>query len=171
MVRVNPVVFLVAVGCASSHDADSDDAHGGMDASVAASDDEQFSFFVTSLSAMRALSGSQNGFGGDLKFGETGDGAGLRGADKICATIADRSMPGSSAKKWRAFLSTSSVDAKDRVGDGPWYDRKGRLVAMDLQGLLGERPPVFDILAWLEGSGHLSGGSPAPGAGDPPPNG
>src|SRR5688500_15900743 len=95
---------------------------------------EHFSFFVTSLRAMQELSGNEDGFGGDLRFGETGEGAGLRGADKICAATAERSMPGN-GKTWRAFLSTTGgeggeqVDAIDRVGDGPWYDRIGRLVA------------------------------------------
>lgn len=94
-----------------------------------------FSFFVTSTKAMQELSGSLDGFGGDLRFGETGPGAGLRGADKICTTIAEESMPGSSAKQWRAFLSVSAdengkqVDAIDRIGEGPWYDRLGRLVS------------------------------------------
>jgi hypothetical protein len=101
---------------------------------------EKFSFFVTSLAALRKLSGSQSGFGGDLRFGETGDGAGLKGADKICTTIAETSMPGSGAKQWRAFLSTSKVHAKDRIGQGPWYDRKGRVLAMNLAALLKERP-------------------------------
>src|SRR5262245_49576984 len=41
----------------------------------------KFSFFVASLRAMQRLSGSQAGFGGDLRFGEVGPGAGLRGAD------------------------------------------------------------------------------------------
>ena len=41
---------------------------------------------------MRELSGSQDGFGGDLRFGEA---TGLAGADKICTTIAEQSMPGS----------------------------------------------------------------------------
>ena len=106
----------------------------------------RFSFFVTSLRALRELSGSQNGFGGDLRFGETGPGAGLRGADKICATIADRSMPGASAKQWRAFLSASNdgngnvVHAIDRIGPGPWYDRLGRLLAPDKASLMGIRP-------------------------------
>jgi hypothetical protein len=100
----------------------------------------KFSFFVTSLASLRELSKSQSGFGGDLRFGETGDGAGLRGADKICSTIAENSMPGSSAKQWRAFLSSSSVNAKDRIGQGPWYDRKGRVLAMNLTALLKERP-------------------------------
>ena len=107
---------------------------------------EKFSFFVTSLKAMQELSGSQDGFGGDLRFGEQGAGAGLRGADKICAAIAEKSMPGASSKGWRAFLSASDdgngqqVDAIDRVGEGPWYDRLGRLVAATKADLAAERP-------------------------------
>lgn len=111
---------------------------------------EPFSFFVTSLRAMQELSGSQDGFGGDLTFGEQGPGAGLRGADKICATIAEQSMPGSAAKGWRAFLSASAdenqqpVHAIDRVGQGPWYDRLGRLVAQSPGDLVAERPQGAD---------------------------
>jgi hypothetical protein len=112
---------------------------------------ERFSFFVTSLRAMRELSGSEDGFGGDLRFGETGEGAGLRGADKICGTIAEQSMPGSGQKQWRAFLSATSggpdggeVNAIDRIGDGPWYDRAGRLLAMNKQELVATRPTSAD---------------------------
>jgi hypothetical protein len=106
----------------------------------------KFSFFVTSYKALQELAGTANGFGGDLRFGETGDGAGIRGADKICTQIAEKAMAGSSVKVWRAFLSAPAagasplVNAKDRVGAGPWYDRKGRLVANDLAGLLTIRP-------------------------------
>ena len=102
----------------------------------------RFSFFVTSIQAMRDLSGSQDGFGGDLRFGEVGEGAGLRGADKICTAVAERSMPGSGVKPWRAFLSTTAgpVHAIDRVGDGPWYDRLGRLVAPNKADLARTRP-------------------------------
>ena len=101
---------------------------------------EPFSFFVTSLRAMQRLSGNEDGFGGDLRFGETGEGAGLRGADKICAAAAELGMPGASAKQWRAFLSTRTVNARTRIGEGPWYDRMGRLVAQNLTALLKERP-------------------------------
>jgi hypothetical protein len=110
-----------------------------------------FSFFVTSLVAMRELSGSSNGFGGDLRYGETGAGAGIRGADKICTAVAERSMPGSSVKVWRAFLSASSdgngqqVNAIDRIGQGPWYDRTGRLVASAKNDLLSTRPATADL--------------------------
>ena len=110
---------------------------------------EKFSFFVTSLKAMRELSKSNDGFGGDLRFGETGDGAGLKGADKICKTIAEKSMP-ANAKTWRAFLSANKgetgavVHAIDRIGTGPWYDRTGRLVAMNRTDILTERPTGAD---------------------------
>jgi hypothetical protein len=107
-------------------------------------------FFVTSLKALQDLSGSQSGFGGDLRFGETGPGAGLRGADKLCATIAERSMPGASAKQWRAFLSAiddgngNVVHAIDRIGNGPWYDRLGRTFATSKANVLTERPTGID---------------------------
>lgn len=109
-----------------------------------------FSFFVTSYKAIIQLSGSQNGFGGDLRFGETGTGAGLRGADKICETIAEMSMPGSKVKVWRAFLSATNdgngnvVNAIDRIGNGPWYDRYGRVFALKKADLLYDRPSSAD---------------------------
>jgi hypothetical protein len=112
---------------------------------------ERFSFFVTSLRAMRELSKSANGFGGDLRFGERGEGAGLRGADKICATIAADSMPSAGSKVWRAFLSTTKggsnggpVHAINRIGEGPWYDRLGRVVALSKSDLLQFRPATAD---------------------------
>ena len=97
---------------------------------------EPFSFFVTSLEIMRELSGSQDGFGGGL--------GGLTGADSICQQAAER--VGFGAKTWRAFLSATDggdgqpVHAIERIGEGPWYDRNGRLIAEDLAGLLQERP-------------------------------
>jgi hypothetical protein len=106
----------------------------------------KFSFFVISLKAIRELSGNTNGFGGDLRFGKTGPGAGLLGADSICQCVAERSMPGSKVKVWRAFLSVTAdasgkqVNAIDRIGTGPWYDRLGRLFGSTLADLKLERP-------------------------------
>jgi hypothetical protein len=111
-----------------------------------------FSFFVTSYKALRELSGSAAGFGGDLRYGETGPGAGLRGADKLCTTIAERSMPGSGAKQWRAFLSATAddngavVNAIDRIGNGPWFDRIGRTLALTKTGLANTRPVGGDVV-------------------------
>lgn len=126
-------------------------ATGGGGASVDAGSLPRFSFFVTSLVALQELSGSQAGFGGDLRFGETGPGAGLRGADKLCATIAERSMPGASAKQWRAYLSAvddgtgNPVHAIDRIGPGPWYDRLGRTFALASADLLADCPTTIDL--------------------------
>lgn len=150
---------LGGVGCgASNMGATADSGSSGSDGMANSGSDgattsdggavptEHFSFFVTSLKALQDLSGNQLGFGGDLRFGETGAGAGLRGADKICATIAERSMPGAGKKTWRAFLSATAdesgkqVNAIDRIGDGPWYDRLGRVFAMNKTGLLSTRP-------------------------------
>jgi hypothetical protein len=107
-----------------------------------------FSFFVTSIAAMRDLSGSDDGFGGDLRFGKA---TGLEGADEICRQVAETSMPGSGQKVWRAFLSAVSagpggtaVHAKDRIGEGPWYDRFERLVAQNKTDLLQVRPNGAD---------------------------
>ena len=98
--------------------------------------DDPFSFFVTSLEGMRELSGSNDGFGGDL--------GGLEGADEICRQLAETVDAGH--KTWRAFLSATQgpdggpVHAIDRIGDGPWYDRNARLVAASKEDLLQERP-------------------------------
>lgn len=125
---------------------------GGTAGSASNAALEKFSFFVTSLASIRKVSKSDEGFGGDLRFGETGDGAGLRGADKICKAVAELGMPGAGAKEWRAFLSTTAggpngepVHARSRVGKGPWYDAAGRLVAMTLEDLTtGNRPVGAD---------------------------
>jgi hypothetical protein len=75
-----------------------------------------------------------------------GTDSGLKGADKICTEIAESSMPGSGAKEWHAFLSTVNppVNAKDRIGMGPWYSRGGLLVANNLQELLQNRPSTAE---------------------------
>ena len=134
------VLSEVLCACASD-DAESRDG-GSKDVAEAAST-EKFSFFVTSYAAMQRLSGSQSGFGGDLRYGEPD---GLSGADKICREIAEGSLAGAGKKKWRAFLSATKgsdgqpVHAIDRIGDGPWYDRRGRLVADAKADLVSDRP-------------------------------
>lgn len=98
---------------------------------------EDFSFFVTSYQHILELSGSEVGFGGDLRY--NGAATGLEGADAICQEMARRVCFGQ--RTWRAYLSTSTVNAIDRIGTGPWYDYSGAPVSDDVAGLLsGERP-------------------------------
>jgi hypothetical protein len=145
-------LFSLAAACGGGGGADGSGATGG-DGTTGGDDEllESFSFFVVNLEAVRQLSGNIDGFGGDLRYGETGPGAGLRGADKICAATAALSVPAAASKPWRAFLSATTggtddgpVHAKDRIGTGPWHDALGRLVASDLTQLLMERPGDAD---------------------------
>jgi hypothetical protein len=135
-----------AGGSAGANDAGKEGG-GAMDGGGNTGDGgARFSFFMTSLASLRQLSGNQNGFGGDLRFGKTN---GLDGADEICRQVADIGMPGN-GKTWRAFLSVTTgpsgtaVNAIDRIGDGPWYDRVGRIFAMNKAALLQARPQGAD---------------------------
>jgi len=71
-----------------------------------------------------------------------GDGAnygGLAGADAHCQQLA--AAAGRGAATWRAYLSTQgpgAVNARDRIGMGPWYNAQGRQVASNLDELHGD---------------------------------
>jgi len=80
---------------------------------------QNMSFFVTSANP---------GNGGNL--------GGLSGADAYCASLA--TAAGVTGKTWRAYLSTSSVDARDRIGTGPWYNAAGQMIARNVAELHGE---------------------------------
>ncbi|MCF6110061.1 hypothetical protein [Mesorhizobium muleiense] len=83
---------------------------------VASSQDATMSFFVTSVGS---------GKGADL--------GGLAGADAHCASLAEAA--GVAGKTWRAYLSTSDTDARDRIGTGPWFNAKGVKIADDVASL------------------------------------
>jgi hypothetical protein len=65
-----------------------------------------------------------------------GDGAnlgGLAGADAHCQSLAEAA--GAGAKTWRAYLSTGSENARDRIGAGPWQNAKGEVIAASVDEL------------------------------------
>src|SRR4051812_16724829 len=80
---------------------------------------EKMTFFITSV-------GSGNG----AALG------GTAGADQHCQQLAKAAGAGN--RTWRAYLSTSAADgkpavnAKDRIGSGPWYNAKGVMVAKNV---------------------------------------
>jgi hypothetical protein len=76
------------------------------------------SFFVTSLGV---------GDGGNL--------GGLEGADAVCTELAGAVDPTLGARTWRAYLGTSGVDARDRIGQGPWRNVNLVVVANDVEEL------------------------------------
>ena len=132
------LVVALATACGGNNADDDTGTDGGSGSGSAAT--SNFSFFVTSLAGLQTLAGNQLGFGGDLRYGETGAGAGLRGADKICAALAESSLAGAGSKTWRAFLSTTDTNAIDRIGNGPWYDRLGRMLSDSLADIKNARP-------------------------------
>ena len=65
-----------------------------------------------------------------------GDGAnlgGLEGADAHCMKLAEAA--GSTGHTWAAYLSAEGVNAKDRIGTGPWQNFKGDVIATDVANL------------------------------------
>jgi hypothetical protein len=64
---------------------------------------------------------------------------GLAGADAHCQALA--TAVGAGNRQWRAYLSTqgpNAVNARDRIGTGPWHNVKGQSVARDLAHLHGD---------------------------------
>src|SRR5262245_29608702 len=86
----------------------------GATAAFAQTPTPNMSFFIT----------SSNPKGGNL--------GGLVGADALCQSLA-RAV--GSNKAWRAYLSTSTVDAKTRIGNGPWFNFKGQQIASSVADL------------------------------------
>ena len=66
---------------------------------------------------------------------------GLKGADQLCQSLA--TAAGAGQRTWHAYLSTAptdgkpGVDARSRIGRGPWYNAKGELVALNVADLHG----------------------------------
>jgi hypothetical protein len=94
-------------------------AGAALIAGIALAQSNNASFFVTS---------ENPGSGGDL--------GGLAGADAHCQALAQAAGIGN--KTWRAYLSTSSVDARDRIGSGPWYNTAGVMIAGSVAELHGD---------------------------------
>ncbi|MCG2592099.1 hypothetical protein LZ009_04820 [Ramlibacter sp. XY19] len=70
--------------------------------------------------------------------GKGADFGGIAGADRYCQTLADG--VGQGRKTWRAYLSTTGaggVNARDRIGAGPWSNAKGQLIASNVNELHG----------------------------------
>ena len=140
-------------------------AGSGAYLTMSAQSQQPMSFFITSAGS--------------------GDGAnlgGLAGADKICQTLA--TAAGAGSRTWHAYLSATgangqpAVNAKDRIGKGPWYNAKGLQVASSVADLhsdanklgkensltekgtgvngRGDNPNTHDILTGSNADGTLS---------------
>jgi hypothetical protein len=135
---------------------------------VAGAQDNAMSFFITSAGP--------------------GDGAslgGLAGADAHCQMLAEDA--GAGGKTWRAYLSATAaggqpaVNARDRIGDGPWFNARGLQIAANIDGLhsesnllgkenslsetgqqingRGDQPNMHDILTGSDQAGRVIAGA------------
>jgi hypothetical protein len=105
----------------------------------------------------------------------TGNLGGLAGADQICQNEA-QSLGGQAATRtWHAYLSqeqranTPRINARDRIGTGPWYNVKGQLIASNVADLHGDQQRDRNNIQ------HATAldvkGNEVPGVGTPPPTG
>jgi hypothetical protein len=112
---VTLISLSLLAGCGGSDDNNS----GAASTSVS-----PMSFFITSAGS---------GKGADL--------GGLAGADQLCQRLAASTDAGNHT--WRAYLSTSvsggvpAINARDRIGSGPWRNAKGVVIAQDIESLHG----------------------------------
>ncbi len=99
---------------------------------------QEMSFFVTSAGS-----------------GEGGNLGGLVGADARCLALA--AVAGAGNKTWRAYLSTQgpgSVNARDRIGAGPWYNANGEMIAENVEQLHDEEENNITFATALDEHGR-----------------
>src|SRR5256885_2248284 len=106
----------------------------GMASAQQAEPANSMSFFVTSVGP---------GKGGNL--------GGLLGADRHCQTLA--MAAGAGNKTWHAYLSENgsaghpTINARDRIGAGPWYNARGVLIASSVADLHSDKNNVNKMTA------------------------
>jgi hypothetical protein len=148
--------FVLVVACGGSHETQTEgigtrtEVQEGVPESIAMGGAKSVTrFFITSKSLAR---------GGDL--------GGLAGADAHCQALAK--AEGSGDHIWRAYLSASAakdqpaVNARDRIGKGPWYNAEGLLVAANVDDLHSDRNKINKEMAVTEGLNPVNGIGDAP---------
>jgi hypothetical protein len=93
-------------------------------------------------------------------LGKGGDLGGLAGADAHCQALAQ--AQGAGDHTWRAYLSmeatdtTPAVNARDRIGGGPWYNANGDLIAQNLAQLHGATSKLAKDTVVTEGADDVN---------------
>ncbi len=124
-IRMLPAGLLFGLGalllaaCAQPDTPPSMEPESASDAQTAVTVADNMSFFITSRNP---------GAGADL--------GGLDGADALCQSLAEDVGAGDGT--WRAYLSTTTIHARDRIGSGPWVNAAGVQVAANLDQLHGD---------------------------------
>ncbi len=114
-------------------------AAAAIAAGISIAQDNEMSFFLTSAGP---------GKGADL--------GGLDGADAHCQALAEAA--GSEGRTWRAYLSTDTINARDRIGDGPWHNAAGVLIAENVDDLHSDNANIDKETA-IDENGNLVNGT------------
>jgi hypothetical protein len=106
------------------------------------------SILAAGLLAVGAVTGAQaqkidmSFFVTSVGLGKGGNLGGIKGADAHCQALAEK--VGAGKKTWHAYLSVTDlngkggINARDRIGRGPWYNAKGVRIAVDVEDLHSE---------------------------------
>ena len=109
----------------------------------AVAQDTSMSFFITSEGP---------GDGGNL--------GGLAGADRHCQMLA--AAAGAGDKTWRAYLSLThpalTINARDRIGNGPWYNQQGVMIARNVEDLHSDNASITNQIG-LDQNGEMINGT------------
>jgi hypothetical protein len=121
------------------------------------------------LSACAGMDGGKKGMSFFVTSAGPGKGAdlgGLAGADKHCLSLA--TAAGAGNRSWRAYLSQQAaggapaVNARDRIGKGPWQNAKGVVVATDVDQLHGSANNLNKQTALTERGDGINGRGDTP---------
>lgn len=120
-----------------------------------------------SFIGLLAVSGTVAGQDAEMSFFITsqgpGDGAnlgGLEGADAHCQQLAETAGVG--GKTWRAYLSTSDTNARDRIGNGSWHNANGDLIAENLDALHSDANAISKEIGLTENGEKVNGRGDSP---------
>ncbi len=102
-----------------------------------------------------AMSQEMNFFVTSAGSGQGGNLGGIAGADARCQALA--SVAGAGDQTWHAYLSTqgmNAVNARDRIGTGPWYNANGDMIASNLNELHNEDDNMLSVRTALDEHGR-----------------
>jgi hypothetical protein len=126
-------------------------------------------FAATTLAALSVVSvtdaqqSAMSFFVTSAGLGKGGDLGGLTGADTQCQSLAQAA--GAGTKTWHAYLSTQgdgAVNARDRIGKGPWVNAKGVTIAKDVADLHSDKNNLNKQTALTEKGGIVNGAGDTP---------
>ncbi|MGZ3307925.1 MAG: lectin, partial [Xanthobacteraceae bacterium] len=121
---------------------------------------------ITATTAQAQQASTMTFFLTSVGAGKGADLGGLEGADRYCQQLAQGA--GAGGKTWRAYLSTQAsggtqaVNARDRIGAGPWKNAKGDTIAQNVDDLHSANNKISKQTALTEKGEMVNGRTDTP---------